>query len=66
MKYEYQKYPLNDKEYIAVDSIKTMKKIYKIRLKIIKDIGALVSKKCRENITNQVLREEFKDKVEEW
>ena len=60
MMYQYK---LNEKEYILITSIKDMRKLIRIEKKVIDVLYPDCSEETIQEVINQRLRQEFKDKI---
>jgi len=60
MMYQYK---LNEKEYILITSIRDMRKLIKIEKKVIDVLYPDCSEETIQEVINQRLRQEFKDKI---
>jgi len=56
-------YKLNEKEYILITSISDMRKLIKIEKKVIDVLYPDCSEETIQEVINQRLRQEFKDKI---
>jgi len=56
-------YKLNEKEYILITSIKDMRKLIRIEKKVIDVLYPDCSEETIQEVINQRLRQEFKDKI---
>jgi len=56
-------YKLNEKEYILITSIRDMRKLIKIEKKVIDVLYPDCSEETIQEVINQRLRQEFKDKI---
>jgi len=59
------KYKLNEREYIAITTIRDMRKLIRIEKKVIDVLYPDCSEETIQEVINQRLRQEFKDKIRE-